>query len=213
MAHFYLQVLLLLVVLTVISECRECKSPQVVQAASGTVITLSCPVNITSEKETSQNISWVMLKGNGSRHIKSTSMKINGTTLVIDSVQDWDSGWYRCKDMNTLLCFDIFLQIQVLTTSEMDWNTKKEGSRVILPVVVISVSVMVVITAALIGQAIICRLNTGRAAHETQNHSADIHMETIEDILITTQSQDLTNHQVDSLYQQFQEESLHTFHY
>ena len=84
------------------------------KATPNTTATMSCPVNMTSGQQGPQNVTWVMLKGGNPVHYNPKRAEINGTSLVIQSVDSSDSGWYRCMYMlgQTQRCFDINLQLK-----------------------------------------------------------------------------------------------------
>ncbi|XP_045899775.1 uncharacterized protein LOC123967649 [Micropterus dolomieu] len=200
-------------------KMRECKTLQAVKAAPSTPVYLNCPVNITSGQQGPENISWVMLKGGNPATVNTERFEMIGTSLAIQSVNANDSAWYRCKYMigQTQRCFDINLLVQVenvepttvpaLTTGEIIWETKEEGSSGTVIAIVASVIIGTATIATLIGLFIYRRRNTPwhppAAAIDTGGY---------EDVGLPC-SQDCVNQRVNSLYQQVQDESMCTFHY
>ncbi|XP_008294733.1 uncharacterized protein LOC103368218 isoform X2 [Stegastes partitus] len=90
---------------------KDCKGLPPVTAAPSTSVQLSCPVNVTSGQK---NVSWGLQKGNSHVTLDSNRVKINGTSLAIQSVTTGDSGWYRCSHTlgKTQRCFVTNLQVQ-----------------------------------------------------------------------------------------------------
>lgn len=66
------------------------------KATPSTAIKLDCPVERVSEQQGPENISWAMLKGGKPVHENLKRFKINDTSLLINSFNANDSGWYRC---------------------------------------------------------------------------------------------------------------------
>ncbi|XP_068592453.1 uncharacterized protein [Cebidichthys violaceus] len=204
-------------------KVRDCKTLQAVKAAPSAPVNLNCPVNITSEQQAPQNISWEMLIGGTAKSLDYESVEMNGMSLAIQSVNV--SGWYRCKYVfeQTQRCFDInLLRVQVeevtvatvpgLTTSEIILETKMEGSSgAYIAVLVASVIVGIAIMAALIGLFIYHSHNTRRVTQLTQRHRPGTLMDVYE-IVDFTPSED-PQVQVNCLYRQSLDEGLCSFRY
>ncbi|XP_051261574.1 uncharacterized protein LOC127366560 isoform X2 [Dicentrarchus labrax] len=206
-------------------KVKECKVLQAVKAAPSTPINLTCPVDIKP-----QNISWVMLKGGSPVSVNSKRVKMNGTSLTIQSVNYGDGGWYRCKYMleKSQRCFDINVLVQeenavvattvpdmsvpALTTIEILSTTTEKESSVALILVVVSVIIAIAIIAAPIGLLIYYRRNTQRNTLQIQRQPAGTRIESFDgyEVVNLTTSEANANQRVNSLYQQFQDESLCT---
>ncbi|XP_039663225.1 uncharacterized protein LOC120563155 [Perca fluviatilis] len=205
-------------------KVKDCKTLQTMKAAPSTPVNLNCPVDTTSGQGP-QNISWAIVKGGIPVSVNSKRIVIDGTSLVIQSVNYHDSNWYRCEYVlgQTLRCFEINLRVQVenvvvtttdpaLTTSEeIISETRKEGSNGAVIAVVASIVIGIVIMAALIGLFIYRRRNTHRITQQTQRHPAG----TFDgyEIVTLTPSEDRTNQRVNSIYQHIADEDLCTFRY
>ncbi|XP_010792846.1 uncharacterized protein [Notothenia coriiceps] len=207
-------------------KVKDCKNLKPVKAALSTSVTLNCPVDITAGQQGPPNISWSMLKGGNPVPFNSKSAAINGKSVTIQSMNDNDSGWYRCNYTldQTQRCFDINLlvpeeeQVVVdtavpgLTTSEINVESDKNGiSEVFLTVVVASVIAVIVIMAALMGLFIYCRRNSQTVTQQTQRPPAGSPIEYGGYEIVNTLSENRTNDQFTSLYQHFPDESQCTF--
>ncbi|XP_044063532.1 uncharacterized protein LOC122881407 [Siniperca chuatsi] len=205
-------------------KVKECKTLQAVKAVPSTPVNLNCPVNITSGQQIPQNFSWVMLKGGNPVLFNSTRVESKGRSLDIHSVNYTDSGWYRCKYIlgQTQRCFDINLLIQVenvvvattvpaLASGEIIWTTRKEGISGAIIAIVASAIIGIAIIAALIGLFIYCRHNNQRATQQICRHPPGTVIDStgVYEIVTFTSSDDHTNQQVNSLYQQFQDKIHH----
>ncbi|XP_074510068.1 uncharacterized protein LOC141779223 [Sebastes fasciatus] len=217
-------------------KVKDCKTLQAVKAAPNTPVNLTCPVEMTSGQQGPQNISWAMLLGGDPVSVNSKRAEMKGTSLAIQSVIYTDSGWYRCKYMlgQTQRCFDMNLLVQEenvavattvpgrqqklstpgLTTSEIIWEPKKEGSSgkyIAVAVALASVIIGIAIVAALIGLFIYRRRNTQRVTQQTQRHTEG-NQDAYEIVNLTL---DRTNRlsTANSLYQQIPDNSLYTFRY
>ncbi|XP_041799065.1 uncharacterized protein LOC121610834 isoform X2 [Chelmon rostratus] len=206
-------------------KVKECKALQVVKAAPGTSVNLSCPVDMTSGQQGPQDLSWVMLKGGNAVPVNSKRAEINGTSLAIHSVNNSDSGWYRCKYKlgQTQRCFDIYLLVQVekeavattspvLTASGSISKPRKNGSSWAVIAVAAPVVIAVAMIAASIGLLIYRRCSTQRAAQQTWRPPAGSPVEHTDgyETVNLTPSEDLPHQRANSLYQQFQQEDLCT---
>ncbi|KAK5922461.1 hypothetical protein CgunFtcFv8_019721 [Champsocephalus gunnari] len=205
-------------------KVKDCKSLQPVKAALSTPVTLNCPVDIAAGQQGPPNISWAMLKAGNPVPFNSKTTHV--TSLTIKSMNDNDSGWYRCNYTldQTQRCFDINLlvpeeeQVVVntavpgLTTSEINLERDKNGiSEVFLAVVVASVLTAIAIMAALMGLFIYCRRNSQTVTQQTQRPPAGSPIEYGGYEIVNTLSENSTNDRFNSLYQHFPDESLCTF--
>lgn len=97
--------------MTHIYPLSDCKSLQPVKAALSTPVTLNCPVDIAAGQQGPPNISWAMLKAGNPVPFNSKTTHV--TSLTIESMNDNDSGWYRCNYTldQTQRCFDINLLV------------------------------------------------------------------------------------------------------
>lgn len=87
----------------------DCKTSPPVRATPGTAIKLNCSDKSGSEQQKPENISWAKLKGG-----TPVPLKINDTSLLINSVNESDKGWYRCNYTSgqTQRCLEINLLVQ-----------------------------------------------------------------------------------------------------
>ncbi|KAM3614893.1 uncharacterized protein V6R79_020396 [Siganus canaliculatus] len=101
-------------------KVKECKIWSVTTAANRPV-ELKCPVEGTTDQQGLKNVSWVMLKGGNPSPVDFTRAAINETSLVIRSMENRDSGWYRCQYVLKLnqRCFDINLLLQSKTLNRL----------------------------------------------------------------------------------------------
>ncbi|KAI9536507.1 hypothetical protein NQZ68_032302 [Dissostichus eleginoides] len=207
-------------------KVKDCKNLQPVKAALSTPVTLTCPVDIAAGQQGPSNISWAMLKGGNPVPFNSKSVAINGTSVTIQSMNNTDSGWYRCNYMldKTQHCFEINLLVpeeeQVLVdttvpglkTSEINLERDKNGiSEVFLAVVVASVITAIAIMTALMGLFIYCRRNSQTVTQQTQRPPAGSPIEYGGYEIVNTLSENCTNDRFNSLNQHFPDESLCTF--
>ncbi|KAI3360937.1 hypothetical protein L3Q82_013147 [Scortum barcoo] len=210
---------------------KECKTLQPVKVAPSTLVNLTCPVDLTSGQQEPRNISWAMLRGGKKVYTEwPTKVEIDGTSLAIQSVSSTDSGWYSCEYMlgQTQRCFEINLLIQEKTTavtttaavfssvSEVILEARKEESSGAFIAIVASAFIGTAVIAALIGLFIYRRRTTQRVTHVTQRHRPGATIDALgvyETAHLTLSSDASENQQVNSLYQQFDDEALCTFHY
>lgn len=122
--------------ITLISSLSECKIRNLAKALRDKPILLKCPVNATAALKRSTHITWKKLIAGSPQDIqpKSEEVKINGTSLTIQFVNETTVGWYRCaynlQDIQH--CFDFNLQLQgkVLAPSQLSCSPcqVKKGS-------------------------------------------------------------------------------------
>ncbi|XP_026227982.1 uncharacterized protein LOC113170210 isoform X2 [Anabas testudineus] len=212
-------------------KVKDCKIGSPEKAAPSTPFQLNCAVEKTSEQQGPQNVSWVQLKGGNPVSLNFEWIEIKGTSLVIRSVNANTIGWYRCQYMlgQTQSCLDINLSIQenvkttagptalaattqqAPTTSDaVLGNIKGESRRTLIAVVVASVVLGIVITAALMGLFIYCRRRTLRVSQPNQGRPAGALRYSIGAYEIVNPTDESSVQQINSLYQQY-EESLCTF--
>ncbi|KAM8869383.1 uncharacterized protein AB9W97_016759 isoform 2-T2 [Spinachia spinachia] len=190
-------------------KVRDCKNLPAVKANANASVNLHVPVDNISGVPGPQNISWLNVILGNAVSLNSARFEMNGTSLAIQSVQPSDSGWYRCNYVlgQTQRCFEMNLLVKGLEISETIWHTEtvtegetetetERSSGAFLPVVLTSVIIAAAITAALIGLFIYRRLNSPRVTQQTHRRTPP----------------DRTN-QDNPLYEQFLDESLHTFQY
>ncbi|XP_034552809.1 uncharacterized protein LOC117822274 isoform X2 [Notolabrus celidotus] len=214
-------------------KVKECKALQPVNVKPSTRASLHCEVDVTSGQQGPQNISWEKLKGGHSVSV-SRPAESNETSLVIQSVSQSDSGWYRCKYMlgQTERCFEIKLQVgnvevttsmttsmttavPALTTSLIILETMKEGSSGALIAVIVTVAIVgIAITTALTLLIIYNRRNTQEALQHTQSpHTGDaVELYAEYEVTSLTPSNDLLTQRVNTLYK-YQDDNIDTFHY
>lgn len=93
------------------------------KAKLSTDIQLNCSFESVSGAE---NISWSLLKGG--MPVQNKRAVMNGSSLLIKSLNSNDSGWYRCQYLSgqTQRCFEINLLVQ-------DWTDMKNVSTTGVP--------------------------------------------------------------------------------
>ncbi|XP_030013906.1 uncharacterized protein LOC115435552 [Sphaeramia orbicularis] len=170
-------------------KVKDCKTLQPVKTTPGAPVNLYCSVNLTSDQQTVQNMTWVMLKGGKPVSLSAQTVHVSGIMLVIKSVTVSHSGWYRCQYTlgPTQRCFDINLLVQGISSSEDSvaqvTTTKKStqapttretvlktkhGSAEVFITFVVPVIIGIVIIGLGTGLVFYCKYNKERVTEQTQ---------------------------------------------
>ncbi|RVE62519.1 hypothetical protein OJAV_G00158130 [Oryzias javanicus] len=193
-------------------KVKDCNFLQPVKAASGLPAKLQCET--TSE---SSNITWEKLKG---KKEVTTAENINGS-LVFQSVNSTDGGWYRCtfKLRQRQRCYDVNLIIQenifevttvpvaVTTTEQALEVTQPASSSTSTTFVASIVSVIIIMTPALIALIIYLKSQTRKPLSQGRRQSP-VCMDIYENISLPDSQDDRKT--VNSLYH-WEEENISTF--
>ncbi|CAB1416776.1 unnamed protein product [Pleuronectes platessa] len=184
---------------------KDCKVLPALKATPSTPIRLNCPVAETSRP---QKISWFLVKGGEPLSLPSDRVQVNLISLVILSVREGDTGWYRCSytDQQTQRCFDMKIQVQdavEVTPSPVTAAPTQQALTKTEP-----------LSEKVIGVLIYCCRDTQRLPQQTQSSpAAGILMQS--DYIYETMpcSDDPLNQRVNSIYHQYDNETPMTFHY
>ncbi|XP_024123879.1 uncharacterized protein LOC112143883 isoform X1 [Oryzias melastigma] len=196
-------------------KIKDCNFLQPVKAAPGSTAKLQCETTSESSK-----INWEKLKG---KKQVTTAENINGS-LVFQSVNSTDGGWYRCtfKLRERQRCYDVNLLIQAETSSEVTtipapMTTTDQALEVTEPVppstsnpfVASIVIVTIIMTSALIALIIYFKSQTQRPLPQLRRQSP-VYMDAYESIGLHDSRDDRKT--VNSLYY-CEEENISTFQY
>ncbi|XP_028281481.1 uncharacterized protein LOC114448618 isoform X2 [Parambassis ranga] len=207
-------------------KVKDCKALPPVEAEPSTPVHLSCPFNTTLGQQGLYNVSWAKLRGDHPMSVDSNRVEMNGTSLLLQSVNTTDSAWYRCSYMygQTWRCFDIKLLVQVkhafttipviatqtqqVTANQIAGTDEQERSNDVLAAVVASVISGIILIAALAGLFIYRRRRDNQRARLQPQMLTTGCIEDGYEPLNLVSSRDAQK--VNSIYR-FPDESLHTF--
>ncbi|XP_028983848.1 uncharacterized protein LOC114842473 [Betta splendens] len=212
-------------------KVKDCKASPPVKAALGKAILLNCSVGDVSGHRGALNVSWAMLKGGMPAPVSvgSSRIKTTGASLALGSVEAADSGWYRCQVRGqSQHCYDINLLVQaheeendpastvpvttIIPTTEQapESNSTTQSSEALTRAIVIIAGLVV---SATLGLFLYFRCNRLRAAAQSQTRAAGwtSHLSEKQPGARNPPATEDLSVQTNSLYEEFENESMYTF--